>query len=239
LFEEFYAAWQRQGHGAITSGTLLAALDLFTSIAEAALARLAEPDRTLERMRLLGSIVARGMAERVFELEALSGRPVKERLLERELAGPFVFPVRHGFATRTIEIRGKADRVDVFEDGSLRVIDYKLGRMPDLESSVQVAVYAHCAQQQLEARDGAPHPIAAAMYLAFGDDRRLEGRLAGEPAGPAVAARVSEFAGTVERIESGQFPPRPRSTAECGWCAFAGVCRKEYRVEDDETAESV
>ena len=43
------------------------------AIADDALARLPEADRALEETRLLGSIVARGMAERVFELEADAG----------------------------------------------------------------------------------------------------------------------------------------------------------------------
>ena len=86
-----------------------------------------------------------------------------------------------------------------------------------------------------------PHPIGAATYLAFGDDRRLE-RTIGEgtqPADVAVLALATEFAGVVERIETGQFPPRPRQPADCQWCGYAGVCRKEYRVEDDDAADAV
>ena len=47
-----------------------------------------------------------------------------------------------------------------FDDGSLRVIDYKLGRLPDLDDVDSDRVYAHCAQQMLEAEDGRPHPVA-------------------------------------------------------------------------------
>ena len=123
----------------------------------------------------------------------------------------------------------------------MSVIDYKLGRLPDVKSSIQIAVYAHCARQMLEAADGGSHPISSAMYLAFGDDRRLEGSLCGpsDPVTQAVEARASEFAATVERIEAGVFPPRPRRPGDCQWCPYAGVCRKEYRAEDDEAAESV
>jgi hypothetical protein len=96
-------------------------------------------------------------------------------------------------------------------------------------------------RQRLEAADGRPHPIAAAGYLAFGDERRLEGRLGSgrEPADLVVDARASEFAGIVARIEAGEFPPRPHRTSECLWCGFTGVCRKEYRPEDDEAADAV
>jgi hypothetical protein len=204
--------------------------------------RVAEPDRALERARVLGSIVGSGVAERVFELEVDSGMAVRARLLEQELKGPFTFPILAGLETRVIEISGKADRIDVLGDGSLRVVDYKLGRMPDLDASIQIAVYAHCARQVLEAADAGSHPIADAMYLAFGDDTRLAGRLNGRRGGSAeaVADRAAAFADAVARIESGQFPPRPRRPNECQWCGFAGVCRKEYRVEeDDETTDAV
>ena len=68
-----------------------------------------------------------GVADRVFELEANIPGDVVERLLEIPLEGDFTFPAQAGFTSRTIAIRGKADRVDVLADGSLRVIDYKLG----------------------------------------------------------------------------------------------------------------
>jgi RecB family exonuclease len=241
LFERFYAEWQASGHGAIAPDTLGEALGLFGRITREALADLPQADRVLEEMRLLGSLVTRGVAERVFEIEIAAGDGVRRRLLEVDLVGSFIFPSRLGLETRTIAIRGTADRVDVLHDGALRVVDYKLGRMPDLDRSIQVAVYAYCARQQMEAADGAPHPVASASYLAFGDDRRLEGRVGerGQPAALAVETRALAFSHAVDQIESGQFPPRPASTAECSWCGYSGVCRKEYRMEIDETAESV
>jgi hypothetical protein len=98
-------------------------------------------------------------------------------------------------------------------------------------------VYAHAAQAQLEARDGRPHRIRDARYLAFGD-RETRSR---EDANAAdiVAGRVSAFADAVERIEAGRFPARPVDVVKCGYCGFAGVCRKEYWSEADESAESV
>jgi RecB family exonuclease len=241
LFERFYRTWQAEGRGAISPATLPEAVARFAALAREALVRLPEPDRALEETRLLGSIVGRGLAERVFELESDAGGRIVERLIEHTLEGAFRFPLLGGLRQRDIEIRGKADRIDVFEDGSVRVIDYKLGRLPDTETSVQIGVYAHAARQALEARDGRPHPVAAAMYLAFGDDRRLEGRLGDRdvPAAIAVDARAGDFAAAVERIEAGEFPPQPRHPNECAWCAVAGVCRKEYRTESDEAAEPV
>ena len=241
LFEAFYTAWQAQDRGAITPATLPDAVALFTRLTHDALARLPEADRALEEMRLLGSIVSRGVAERVFELESDSGGTITRRLLEVDLRGPFTFPQLHGLKQKIVDIRGKADRIDVFADGSIRVIDYKLSNLPDLDSSIQIGVYAHAAKQMLEARDGRPHPVASAMYLAFGDDRRLDGRLGGrdQPAALAVEARASEFATKTEEIEAGRFPARPLRPNECAWCRYAGVCRKEYLTENDEAAEPV
>jgi RecB family exonuclease len=241
LFERFYGRWQELGHGAITDVNMPDAQALFGVITTDLLEHLPPPDREVERLRLLGSVVAPGVASRVFELEVASPETVLERRLEVAIEGPFTFPLAGGLTTRTIAIKGKADRVDVLDDGSLRVIDYKLGRMPDLSSSVQVAVYAHCVRQAAEAADGRSHPVSSASYLAFGDEHRLEGRLGNAPAevGSAVETRAGVFAGVIERIERGEFPPRPLRTSECQWCGFSGVCRKEYRIEDDDAAEPV
>lgn len=240
LFEQFYRAWHASGRGTITAALLPDALAAFREIANAQLARLPEADRALEEMRLFGSMVGRGLAERVFELEADEGGHVVDRLIEFDLRGSFQFSRLAGLVQKEIEIRGKTDRIDVFADGSLRVIDYKLGKIPDLKSSLQIAVYAHCARQLLETRDQRSHRVASAMYLAFGDDREVEGVLADGPqAGELVTSRASQFADVVAHIEDGEFPPRPRKTSDCGWCRYRGVCRKEYRLEDDEATESV
>jgi len=240
LFEQFYRQWQQDGLGTITEELLPEALRRFRRLADAALARLPEADRALEEIRLFGSIVARGLAERVFELEATAGGRIVNRLIEHPIRGPFRFRRLSGLVEKVIELRGKTDRIDVFDDGALRVIDYKLGRMPDLKSSVQIAAYAHAVQQELAAGDGRPHPVTAAMYHAFGDDRQVAGALGdGQSPAEAVAARASEFADVIEHIEQGEFPPRPRNTGDCSWCRYAGVCRKEYRLEDDEATESV
>jgi RecB family exonuclease len=239
LFEAFYREWRACGHGAITPATLPEAIAAFGRLTREKLAALPAADAALEEARLLGSIVARGMAERVFELESDAGGDIVDRLIEFPLEGPFSFPTLNGFSQREIAIRGKADRIDVFRTGELRVIDYKLSRLPDTEASIQIAVYAHAVQKMLEARDGRPHPITQAMYLAFGDERQTEGRLAapGAATAAAVADRASAFAAAVERIEAGEFPPSPRKTSDCQWCRYSGVCRKEYASSTDAAAD--
>jgi RecB family exonuclease len=240
LFERFHRAWQADGRGAITAATLPEAIARFSALTREALASLPAADRVLEETRLLGSIVGRGVAERVFELEVEAGRPVVDRHLEFELQGPFAFPLLNGLRHVRIAVRGKADRIDVYDDGSIGVVDYKLGRVPD-DHSVQVAVYAHCARTLLAGPDGAPRRVRSAAYLAFGDEQRLEGALGrgGQSVEMAVEERASQFAAHVQQIEAGEFPARPRRVGDCQWCAYAGVCRKEYRAEDDDAAELV
>ena len=221
LFERFYQTWQQDGLGAITAATLPEALARFTRLTHEVLAGLPEADRALEETRLLGSIVARGIAERVFELEVDEGGEIVDRLLEYDLRGPFPFPVLGGMAQKTIAIRGKADRIDVFDDGALRIIDYKLSRLPDIKTSQQIAVYAHCAAIALEARDG-----PGRIHREFGGLPRVRrgGRSLGVgfnsrkgPAAEAIQARVAEFAATVQHIEHGEFPAKPTPDL-CRWC---------------------
>ena len=236
LFERFYRDWDGAGLGAITADNLPEALTRFRTLASELLAPLPAPDRALEQARWLGSIVSRGLAERVFEIEVEEDIAVRRRLLEVDVSGVFAFPVPNEGATRRIEVRGTADRVDVLDKGSIRVVDYKLGRMPDLDHSVQVAVYAHCARGLLQEPDQPPPPVHSARYLAFGDPWQVDGPVKrGREAMPsAVDALAGAFAAAVAGIESGRFPARPLRPAECQWCAQAGVCRKEYLVEDDE-----
>ena len=240
LFEQFYREWAAAGHGAITMATLSDAIAAFERLAHDALAALPEADRLLESARLLGSIVMRGAAERVFLLEADDARGVRRRWLEHPVNGTYNFPA--GFAPpKPIAIRGVADRIDELSDGTLRLIDYKLSR-PPRTGAVQLKVYGYVAQLQLQAQDGIEHPVSVADYISFGDDAAPVSPVAGKgtSVAQAIEAGAQEFAAHVTRIEAGQFPPHPQNAGLCEWCAFATVCRKETvdGVEDD-AAESV
>jgi len=240
LFETFYREWDEAKRGAITMATLPDAIAAFERLARAELASLPEADRAVETARLLGSIVMRGAAERVFLLEADHGGDVKRRWLEHHVNGTYDFPA--GFAPpKSIAIRGIADRIDEMADGSLRLIDYKLSRPPK-SGAVQLKVYGYVAQKQLEALDGQPHPVKVADYISFGDDGSPVSPVAGKGASveQAIEAGAQEFAAHVTKIEAGQFPPTPQNAGLCEWCAFALVCRKEtVDGDEDDAAESL
>ena len=237
LFERFYRAWQAAGPTARSRRRRCPTrVALFAALTREALAPLPEADRALEETRLLGSIVAprRGRA-RVRARGRRRRRASCDRLLEVDLRGPFTFPQLGGLEQQTIEIRGKADRIDVFDDGSAARRRLQAGPAAGRrDRRCRSRSTRTAARQSLEARDGRPHPVASAMYLAFGDDRRLEGALGGrrEPADSGRRRpRVASSPAIVERIEAGEFPPRPQRPGDCQWCRYAGVCRKEYRAE--------
>ena len=228
VFEKFFAAWSESGHPSITADTLEEALAMFETVAEAHLATLRESDRALERTHLLGSAVAPGLAERAFAFEVEHGVGVVERLLEHELEGAFVF--RGADGPRTIELRAKADRIDLLDDGTARIVDYKIGRAPKLSRSLQLPVYSVCASQQLAGRHGREWPVARAGYVAFREKNAFVSL--GTNLEKALADGEQRMVSAVTSIEAGSFPPRPEDPWLCSRCGFAAVCRKDY-VGDD------
>jgi RecB family exonuclease len=230
VFQTFFARWQERGGRAITADSLADALDLFASVAESTLAHLGEADRALERTYLLGSAVAPGLGERAFNFEIEQEVPVLERLLELPLEGTFEFNGTEG--PRAISVRGKADRIDLLEDGTMRVIDYKLGRAPKAARALQLPVYSVCAEQHLKGRHGRTWTVSSAGYVAFKE------RNAFVPLGSsgsltrglqqAVDQGAARFVAAVEGIERGEFPVRPEEPFLCTWCGYSGVCRKDY-----------
>jgi inactivated superfamily I helicase len=225
VLRDFFVAWQRSGHGAITADNFQEAVGEFARIAEARLAHLPEGDRALERARLLGSPVATGMAERAFGFEIGVETSVVERLLEHALDGEFA--LRSGDVVHRVRLRGKADRIDLLSDGTLRVIDYKLGAPQRL--AIQLPVYGVTAEQRLAGYRGRAWRFASAAYVAFGD-RRPSTFLApaGTPFEAAVAEGQQRFLDAVDGIERGAFPVRPAEPFRCAFCAYPSVCRKDY-----------
>src|SRR5262249_17463135 len=122
VFERFFTRWQECGHRTITPTNLDAARALFAGVVEERIAANGLPDAeaAIERTRLLGSPVAAGLGEVVFRMEAERPTPVVERLLEEKLRGEFEFIGPRG--PRRIGLHGIADRLDLLEDGTFRLI---------------------------------------------------------------------------------------------------------------------
>jgi hypothetical protein len=226
VFEAFFGAWQSSGRGSLTMGNMADALVMFEGIADAKLAALPESDRALERTHLLGSAAAPGLAERAFAFEVEHGGEVIERLLEHELEGAFLFNAEAG--PRTVRLRAKADRIDLMADGTLRVIDYKLGKAPKPGRALQLPIYGVCAQQSLAERHGRTWTLGRAGYVAFREKNSFVALGGSSSLDEAVAAGQVRLLTAIDAIERGEFPPNPDEPFICTRCGYASVCRKDY-----------
>jgi RecB family exonuclease len=227
VFEEFFKAWQDAGRGAITPANLDAARALFTEVVDKALAVLPAAEAGLERTRLLGSPAAAGLGEAVFRMEAERPVAVVERLLEHRLDGEFTIVTASG--PRVVALRGKADRLDLLEDGTFRLIDYKLGWPPNPAKALQLPLYSICAEQRLSVYRGRRWSSGEAVYLAFKGPRRVVPLFSKpEQRRKVLADAQQRLADAIDAIERGEFPPTPDDVWRCETCTFAAVCRKDY-----------
>jgi RecB family exonuclease len=145
---------------------------------------------------------------------------------------------------RSVRFRGKADRIDMAEDGTLEVIDYKTGGSgrygglseaePDARGTrLQLVVYALAGRLF----EGAPEAPVRADYW-FVSDREGFKRV-GYPVTPEVLDRVRQTVGQiVSGIEHGVFPNYPTATStspfvECAYCDpdALGVVELRHRLE--------
>ena len=227
VFQKFFEEWNRQGHLGITPDNLPQARAIFSEVIEPLLAMLPEDEAAVQRTRLLGSAADEGLAEAVFHVEAEWDTPVVERLLEHSLSGEF--EIRTETETRRVSLRGKADRIDLLQDRTFRIIDYKLSRAPDRKLALQLPVYTVCTVQHLGQTRGEAWEPGQAGYIAFGQDRQFVPMLArGKNRDAMLLDAQTRLLDAVDRIERGEFPPTPADTMMCARCAHALVCRKDY-----------
>jgi RecB family exonuclease len=199
-------------------------------VLEELLARLPATDAAIERTRLLGSPVAPGLADLVFQMEATRATGVSGRRLEDRFEG--VFELAGADGPRDIPLRGIVDRIDFLDDGTLRVIDYKSSMPP---KAVQLAIYAATTAGRVGRVRGRDWRVGEAAYVVYGAQRGVK-PIARKPTDlPKVLAEAEAKAvEAVEGIERGAFPPRPVQVRMCSSCAYAGVCRKDHVSENEE-----
>jgi RecB family exonuclease len=226
VFQRFFEAWDRRGHGTITVDRIDEARQLFQEVAEPLLSRFSEAEALLERARLFGSAASVGIVDVVLGLEASREAPVRERWLEHRFDGVFSLGATGGSA---VPIRGVADRIDLLDGNRLRVIDYKSGYPPQPKRALQAPIYALCAQERLAERDGAPWQVDEASYVAFAGKRPLVRIVRpGADGAQVLASARSRVAEIVAGIGRGEFPARPHELRICTYCAYPSVCRKDY-----------
>ncbi len=227
VFEAFFSTWQKRGRGGITPQNMDDARTLFAEIVEDKVRLLPDAEAALERTRLLGSPVAPGLGEIVFQMEAERPTPVRERLLEYRLTGDFEFDGATG--RRRIALRGVADRIDLLEDGTLRLVDYKLSSAPSKSRALQLPIYGICAEQRLKSYRGRDWALGEAAYVAFRGAKRVTPLFTARSDRAQVLADAQQrLIDAVDRIERGEFPPTPEDVFLCGFCSYGSVCRKDY-----------
>ncbi|MBM3806955.1 MAG: PD-(D/E)XK nuclease family protein [Acidimicrobiia bacterium] len=240
LFEAFFHEWQGRGQGRITAASMGDARALFEEIAGPALRSLPPEEAALERARLFGSAVGSGIADRVFAMEAERGDGIRQRLMEYELDGVFSFTGEDG-SSRDVRLRAKIDRVDLLEDGTFRLIDYKTKYVPDRREALQLPIYSACVRSSLRSSHGRDIPASEAMYLSFEGPRAVvpldpstrsgppratsKGEERGHHFDDLVAAAGHRLVAALDNIAAGHFPARPETKNLCTMCAFTAVCR--------------
>jgi RecB family exonuclease len=229
VFEAFFDRWQREGNQAITPRTIDAAWAVFREVVETLIGQWQLPgtEAALERTRLVGSAAAAGLGEAVLRMEAERPVPVIARLLEHRLTGEFTFATAGG--PRRLAIKGKADRIDLLDDGTFRLVDYKLGWPPNRARALQLPIYALCAEQTLTQYRGRRWTLREAAYLAFKGPKRVVGLFSTDAERIRVLDEAQQrLVDTVDAIGAGRFPPAPDDVYRCETCSYAAVCRKDY-----------
>jgi PD-(D/E)XK nuclease superfamily len=216
----------------MTAGNLAEARDRFRALVKERLASAPLRDRPLLEVRLLGSPARAGVIDMLGGIEVERNVAVVERLLELRLDGACEMTGEAG-TTRSLNVSGVADRIDLLADGTFDLLDYKLGRAPNLRHTVQLPVYSAQAATALSGRHGIDWKVRDAAYVPFaGPERLVTLRVAGKGVAPALAAGQQRFLAAVDGIEAGRFPPRPADPIYCSTCAYASVCRKDYHSGD-------
>ena len=225
VFETFFRQWHDGGHRSIAVANLDDARSMFRQLAEAALLQLPPEDRAVSRSWIFGSAAAPGLADRLFHLEISRPADVVERLTEFRVDGTFL--VGTGERSRRVRLRGVVDRVDLFSDGTFRVVDYKANRAPSRSRSLQLPLYARSVEQQLGRRDGQVWRAVDAAYVAFGEPR-LQVPLGRRGFVAAVTDGERRALDVLEQIEHGDYAVRPAELYQCTYCPYPTVCRKDY-----------
>jgi RecB family exonuclease len=229
VFESFFRRWQDDGHRTITPANLDRARALFADVVEDRITANGLPDAeaAIERTRLLGSPVAAGLGEVVFRMEAERPTPVVERLLEEKLRGEFDFTGPRGH--RRIGLHGVADRLDLLEDGTFRLVDYKLSSAPNKSRALQLPIYGLCAEQRLQRHRGRSWTLGEAAYISFRGAQRVTPLFTKRQDRDQVMAAAQErLIDAVDAIERGEFSPTPTDVFLCGFCSYGAVCRRDY-----------
>ncbi|HXV60278.1 MAG TPA: PD-(D/E)XK nuclease family protein, partial [Vicinamibacteria bacterium] len=162
LLQDAFAKWDRGAERPrpITEENYDEALALFRQVA---ISKVRGEHRQPEFSRLFGNAGEPGAIPWLLRRELARG-PLRRRLVEHAFEAPLkVDRGPSGESPWYVRIKGRVDRADVDEDGTLHVFDYKSGRSPDAQTALQVPLYAMSLAQELGAA------VREASYISFRD----------------------------------------------------------------------
>ena len=209
LLERFFSEWQRRGHGRID---LIAARGAAAVRPRSAKRRWRSCRRPKRRSSGHGCWGRRSV--RASRIACLPWRPSGPSTSSSACSSfrcraTFVSARRDG-RERTVTLSAKTDRIDLLEDGTLRVIDYKSKKTPDLKVALQLPIYSFVRATLAR---GIPQPAVdagrSAVPVVRGqrDGRAIESQKA-RTIDELIATRRRSAADDARRHRAGHFPPR-------------------------------
>ena len=152
------------------------------------------------------------------ELYQLQGeRQLQDFVTAAERGLPAVLHTEQEFTIELAgcKIRGRIDRIDHLDDGTVRIVDYKTGKaktQDDADASLQLSIYALAAQQKWGYQ-------VSALALQNLEDGSMPVTRRNELELRKVSDRVQKVA---SEISEGKF--NPKLGRHCSWCGFRSLC---------------
>jgi putative RecB family exonuclease len=196
------------------------------------------PERTIERARdfmepAVEAILTEDVSEEIGLDDALMSRlrDETEAIIARyfEMEDPTSIhsegvELRLGVDVNGAPLYGILDRLDRDADGTLAIIDYKTGSLPNRNYDIQTFANTELYAALCEAKLGERPSTIRLLYVAHGT-------VVERPVTEVVTkARAAAAAGAWTKInryyEDGDFPATPSPRA-CRFCSFKDLCRRD------------
>lgn len=192
-------------------------------------------DLEFGKNRLVREIAVRYI-ENVLNADMLASQPVVLRSLEQELSYEFMV------VGCPVKLFGKADRIDQLEDGTIRIIDYKTGRVdasklkvksigdlfvkPDLGKAFQLMMYALMYHHDVSNH----HSICSGIVSTREKNAPFNPLLMldSEVVDPELIAGFEErLMQMLREIHDPEVPFRQtEDTKLCGFCTYKAICNR-------------
>ncbi|MEK7659632.1 MAG: PD-(D/E)XK nuclease family protein [Patescibacteria group bacterium] len=152
----------------------------------------------------------------------------------------FEMPLRDAVGNEAHTLAGIIDRIDVLEDGSYEIIDYKTSRklpsQDDVNNNLQLQIYRMSALKRWPQLT--PERIQLSLYFLRAGEKLsvTSSALSPEETGRKVVETIQAIE---KRTAEGAFPPRPSEL--CNWCGYKPFCpawKHMYGKPGEQTSET-